>query len=309
MNQRMEEYRAQGYTIFEGLYDETTMQTWRDEQDRLQALATEGPPCARPNPLVRQYARTSTATDVASSGSSGHPRLCRASGGAFRAARQPHLSRLSLHSSGRSRRQGQCLAPRPLGSHAQRRVRTPFGLQCHLLSTGSGRRVRAAQGTARFSCRVHCPNRRRDPQAAPRRAIDLHESRRCGFNPQWPAALGDAQYLGTQALLLQCVLQYLLAQTHGHVHRSQLPTAHRLGSEPDRTIGPCACWVRTSTCRAAPTAVSSSPTKHAGISGLRTTSALWKRPPNGNSPHVDGAAVVDENGNAVVESGGNVLRG
>ena len=43
MDRRMEEYRAQGYTVFEGLYDETTMQTWRDEQDRLQALSTEGP--------------------------------------------------------------------------------------------------------------------------------------------------------------------------------------------------------------------------------------------------------------------------
>ena len=42
---RMEEYRAQGYTVFEGLYDETTMQAWRDEQDRLQTISTKGPMC------------------------------------------------------------------------------------------------------------------------------------------------------------------------------------------------------------------------------------------------------------------------
>ena len=48
MDRRMEEYRAQGYTVFEGLYDETTMQTWRDEQDRLQALSTEGPDVREP---------------------------------------------------------------------------------------------------------------------------------------------------------------------------------------------------------------------------------------------------------------------
>ena len=45
MDQRMAEYRAQGYTVFEGLYDETTMQTWRDEQDRLQALSTAASMC------------------------------------------------------------------------------------------------------------------------------------------------------------------------------------------------------------------------------------------------------------------------
>ena len=39
----MAEYRAQGYTVFEGLYDDTTMQAWRDEQDRLETLSAEGP--------------------------------------------------------------------------------------------------------------------------------------------------------------------------------------------------------------------------------------------------------------------------
>ena len=39
----MAEYRAQGYTVFEGLYDEPTMQAWRREQDRLETLSAEGP--------------------------------------------------------------------------------------------------------------------------------------------------------------------------------------------------------------------------------------------------------------------------
>ena len=40
MDRRMEEYRAQGHTVFEGLYDETTVQTWRDEH--LQGRANSG---------------------------------------------------------------------------------------------------------------------------------------------------------------------------------------------------------------------------------------------------------------------------
>ena len=48
MDRRMKEYRAQGYTVFEGLYDETTMQAWRDEQDRLQTISTKGPGVREP---------------------------------------------------------------------------------------------------------------------------------------------------------------------------------------------------------------------------------------------------------------------
>ena len=36
----MEEYRVQGYTVFEGLFDETTMQAWRD--DHLERRANSG---------------------------------------------------------------------------------------------------------------------------------------------------------------------------------------------------------------------------------------------------------------------------
>ena len=36
------------------------------------------------------------------------------------------------------------------------------------------------------------------------------------------------------------------------------------------------------------------------MSGPEPTSARWKRPPSGNSAHVDSAAIVDESGNAMV---------
>ena len=36
---RLAQYREQGYTIFEGVYDETRMQPWRDEIVRLEAAS------------------------------------------------------------------------------------------------------------------------------------------------------------------------------------------------------------------------------------------------------------------------------
>ena len=43
---RLKEYRLQGYTIFKKLYDEATMQNWRQEQDRLE--------CASLGPYAKQ---------------------------------------------------------------------------------------------------------------------------------------------------------------------------------------------------------------------------------------------------------------
>ena len=154
---RMEEYRAQGYTVFEGLYDETTMQTWRDEQDRLQALSTEGPHVqertywfgnmlerapqlmwpAVAHPVILDFAEQVVGPFV---------QLDNLTLAAF-PSMDPEEAAGKASAWHRDR----------WGSHAQRRVRTPFGLQCHLLSTGSGRQVRTAQGAARFSRRSPLP--------------------------------------------------------------------------------------------------------------------------------------------------------
>jgi hypothetical protein len=40
LEERLEQYRVQGYTLFEKLYDEPTMQAWREEQDRLEHSST-----------------------------------------------------------------------------------------------------------------------------------------------------------------------------------------------------------------------------------------------------------------------------
>ena len=48
MDRRLAAYRDQGYTVFEGLYDEGTVQAWRREQDRLQAASSGGPQSREP---------------------------------------------------------------------------------------------------------------------------------------------------------------------------------------------------------------------------------------------------------------------
>jgi len=40
MNDQLARYRRDGYTVFRSAYNEETMQTWRDEQDRLEAAST-----------------------------------------------------------------------------------------------------------------------------------------------------------------------------------------------------------------------------------------------------------------------------
>ncbi|MBN59946.1 MAG: hypothetical protein CME20_01190 [Gemmatimonadetes bacterium] len=40
MNDRLESYRRDGFTVFAGAYDESQMQPWRDEQDRLESVST-----------------------------------------------------------------------------------------------------------------------------------------------------------------------------------------------------------------------------------------------------------------------------
>jgi ectoine hydroxylase-related dioxygenase (phytanoyl-CoA dioxygenase family) len=47
IEERIEQYRVQGYTIFEKLYDEATMQAWRQEQDRLESVSV-GPYAKQP---------------------------------------------------------------------------------------------------------------------------------------------------------------------------------------------------------------------------------------------------------------------
>ena len=39
-NERLAQYRRDGYTVFKGAYDATTMQTWCREQDRLESVST-----------------------------------------------------------------------------------------------------------------------------------------------------------------------------------------------------------------------------------------------------------------------------
>ena len=39
-NERLAQYRRDGYTVFKGAYDATTMQAWRREQDRLESVST-----------------------------------------------------------------------------------------------------------------------------------------------------------------------------------------------------------------------------------------------------------------------------
>ena len=40
MNDRLESYQRDGFTVFAGAYDESQMQPWRDEQDRLESVST-----------------------------------------------------------------------------------------------------------------------------------------------------------------------------------------------------------------------------------------------------------------------------
>jgi len=39
MEDRLEQYKRDGFTLFEGAYDETQMQAWREEQDRLEEVS------------------------------------------------------------------------------------------------------------------------------------------------------------------------------------------------------------------------------------------------------------------------------
>ena len=40
MDKRLAQYMRDGFTVFEGIYDEIQMQYWRDEQDRLESVST-----------------------------------------------------------------------------------------------------------------------------------------------------------------------------------------------------------------------------------------------------------------------------
>ena len=173
---RMEEYRVQGYTVFEGLYDETTMQTWRDEQDRLQALATEGPHVqerthwfgnmlerapqlmwpAVAHPVILDFAEQVVGPFV---------QLDNLTLAAFPSMDPEEAAgKVSAWHRDRWGRMPNGAYERPLA----------FNAICYLQDLDD--EYGTAQGAARFSRRTHCPSRGGDPQAAPRRAIDLQKA-------------------------------------------------------------------------------------------------------------------------------------
>ena len=232
MDRRMEEYRAQGYTVFEGLYDETTMQAWRDEQDRLQALSTEGPHVQERTywfgnmlerapqlmwPAVAHPAILDFAEQVV---------------GPF--VQLDNLTLAAFPSMDPEEAAGKASA-----WHRDRWGRMPSGAYerplafnaiCYLQDLDD------EYGPLRV-----LPGSHIEPIAlAEEETRKPHQDELLIYMKAGDVVLthngllhsGDAQYLGTQALLLQCVLQYLLAQTHGYVHRSKLPTAHQLGPKP-----------------------------------------------------------------------------
>ena len=61
---RIEQFKTDGYTVFEGLHDETLMQAWRDGRDRPLPLATTLAlrPSPRPRPPLLSSAMLSVRT-------------------------------------------------------------------------------------------------------------------------------------------------------------------------------------------------------------------------------------------------------
>ena len=235
---RMEEYRAQGYTVFEGLYDETTMQAWRDEQDRLQALSTEGPHVQerthwfgnmleRAPQLMWPAVAHPAILDFAEQVVGPFVQLDNLTLAAFPSMDPEEAAgKVSAWHRDRWGRMPNGAYERPLA----------FNAICYLQDLND------EYGPLRV-----LPGSHVEPIALAEEEIRKpHQDELLIYMKAGDVVLthngllhsGTPNTSETQALLLQRVLQYLLAQTHGYVHRSQLPTTHQLGPKPTGPPGP-----------------------------------------------------------------------
>ena len=288
----MEEYRAQGYTVFEGLYDETTMQTWRDEQDRLQALSTTGPDVREPttwfgNMLERAPELMWPAV--------AHPVILDFAEQVVGPLVQlDNLTLAAFPSMDPEEAAGKASA-----WHRDRWARMPSGAYerplafnaiCYLQDLDD------EYGPLRVLPSSHVePIALAEEEVRKPHQDELLIHMKAGdVVLTHNGLLHSGRPIPRDASATSSVCTTISLGSNTRIH-SPVPTANSssIGPGADRTTELYACWVRTITCKAAPTAVSCSPTKCAGISGPKPTSVRLKRPPDGNSARVDSSAVVE----------------